>query len=231
MAAEGNTWRPLGILRSPWPAKFGVPRQAGLCEARCRLDLHPEEIGPEALRGLEGFSHLWILFCFHRVPDLGWRSTVRPPRLGGNARMGVLATRSGFRPNRIGLSAVRLLGIEGLSLHLVGGDFVDETPVVDIKPYLPWSDAIADARADWSDAPPPRSPVAFTPGAERQLAEHARHMELRPLIVDTLALDPRPGYQTTPSGRAHGVRILDVDVRFTRESDGFLVREIVRVAD
>jgi tRNA (adenine37-N6)-methyltransferase len=226
MHDEPHTWRPLGHLRSPWPDKFGVPRQAGLTQASCRLELDPAMVDAEALRGLETFSHLWILFVFHRIPHGDARSTVRPPRLGGNARMGVLATRSGFRPNRIGLSAVRLVGIDGLRLRLLGGDFVDGTPVVDIKPYVPWSDAIADAHAEWSSGPPDRCPVSFTAPAERQLAAHPRHAELRPLIVETLALDPRPAYQREATERVYGMRLLDVDVHFTRAPDGFVVQAI-----
>jgi tRNA (adenine37-N6)-methyltransferase len=229
MSDESYAWQPLGRLRSPWPEKFGVPRQPGLTRAQCRLELDPRVVEPEALRGLEGFSHLWILFVFHQVPAGGSRCTVRPPRLGGNERMGVFATRSGFRPNRIGLSAVRLVGIEGLSLRLLGGDFVDGTPVVDIKPYVPWSDAIADAHSDWSAMPPPRHPVRFTPAAQQQLAEHPCRDELHPLIVETLGLDPRPGYRAAASPRPYGVRLLDVDVRFTREPDAFVVQAIVPV--
>jgi tRNA (adenine37-N6)-methyltransferase len=227
--AAGDNWQSLGILRTPWPEKFGVPRQAGLTRAACRLVFDPAIVDVEMLRGLEAFSHLWILFVFHRLPATS-RSTVRPPRLGGNARVGVFATRSGFRPNRIGCSAVRLVGIEGLSLALEGGDFVDGTPVVDIKPYLPWSDAIPDARADWSAEPPARFSVRFDAAAERQLAVHARAIELQSLIIETLSLDPRPSYLEDSPDRRYGVRILDVDVRFTRDAEAFVVQEIVSAA-
>jgi tRNA (adenine37-N6)-methyltransferase len=227
MVRSDRPWRPIGHVRSPWPEKFGVPRQAGLTSAHCLIELDPDLVPAEALRGLDGFSHLWVLFVFHRIPDGAGRPTVRPPRLGGNARIGTLASRSGFRPNRIGLSAVRLVGIEGPCLRVAGGDFVDGTPVIDIKPYLPWSDSIADARAAWSDAPPPRHAVRFSEESERQLAAHPRRDELRPLIVETLALDPRPAYQRDPSDRVYGMRLLDVDVRFTRNADEFVVWAIV----
>ena len=227
MGDPPHAWQPIGVLRTPWPDKFGVPRQPGLTDARCRLDLDPQVVPAEALRGLDAYSHLWILFVFHRVPAEGWRATVRPPRLGGNTRVGVFATRSGFRPNRIGTSVVQLDTIDGLSLQLRGGDFVDGTPVLDIKPYLPWSDALPDARADWSGAPPERLLVRFDAEAERSLAAHPRTAELRELIVQTLALDPRPAYRPDTSDRTYGVRILDVDVRFSHERDALVVREIV----
>lgn len=227
MASETFTLHRLGVIHAPWPDKFGVPRQAGLVDATSRLELDPAVLETNALRGLETASHLWIVFVFHRLAEARWRPTVRPPRLGGNARLGVLATRSPFRPNRLGLSAVRLLGVDGLTLLLGGGDFVDGTPVVDIKPYLPWADALPDARSGWSDAPPPRRNVRFSATALTQLDRHPRCDELRTLIRDTVALDPLPAYRCA-SSEIHGVRILDVDVRFSREGEDFVVVELVR---
>jgi tRNA (adenine37-N6)-methyltransferase len=226
---DGLVVRPIGVVRSPFTAKFGVPRQAGAVAVRASIELDPAVVGGDAVRGLEGVSHVWVLWLFHRHTGARPRATVRPPRLGGNARLGVLATRSSFRPNPIAMSAVRVAGIEGMRIDVVGLDAIDGTPVVDIKPYLPEVDAIADARVDWLEPEPPPRAVVFAPPAERALAEHPRGDELRSLVLAMLAPDPRPGYRRgAESSRVHGMTVLDVDVRFSVATGAVLVHDIVQ---
>ncbi|NNC89746.1 MAG: tRNA (N6-threonylcarbamoyladenosine(37)-N6)-methyltransferase TrmO [Akkermansiaceae bacterium] len=188
--------RTIGVVRTPFPAKFGVPRQAGMVpEAAGEIVLDPE-FGPEAVEGLEGFSHLWVVFLFDRVDDGEARTRVRPPRLGGNDKVGVFATRSPFRPNRIGLSAVRLdrvrTGKEGAILAVSGVDLVDGTPLLDIKPYLPYADRVEGATGAFADKPPERMEVAVADAATAGFT--ALPEAARDLITATLAWDARPAY-------------------------------------
>ncbi|MGB8712547.1 MAG: tRNA (N6-threonylcarbamoyladenosine(37)-N6)-methyltransferase TrmO, partial [Onishia taeanensis] len=152
---------PIGRIESDYPDKFGIPRQPGLAPAaRARLVLLPPYDDPLSVRGLEAFSHLWLTFVFHHSPER-WSPLVRPPRLGGNAKVGVFASRSTHRPNRLGLSLVELKGIDtdnGVALELSGHDLLDGTPILDIKPYLPWAEARPDARAGFAPAAPPQCP-------------------------------------------------------------------------
>ncbi|MGE0080608.1 MAG: tRNA (N6-threonylcarbamoyladenosine(37)-N6)-methyltransferase TrmO [Thiohalomonadaceae bacterium] len=219
------TFRPIGVVHSPFKEKFGIPRQPGLVpEVRATLKLLPPFDREEALRGLEGFSHLWLVFVFHAVPEGPWKPTVRPPRLGGNERVGVFATRSMFRPNPIGLSVVELEGFgreDGrLVLHLRGADLLDGTPVLDIKPYLPYVDAIPDARGAYApSAPATLAEIAFTPEAAAACAAlEPRHPGLTRLITAVLAQDPRPGYRTEEQGE-YGMRLMDVNVRWRAEGE------------
>lgn len=211
----------IGHIESCYREKFGVPRQSGLVpEAWARLVLYPPYASDEALAGLEGFSHLWIIFVFHRHLQRDAGLSVRPPRLGGNARIGVFASRSSFRPNPIGLSAVEVVAIERAgddrTLLLRGGDFVDGTPVLDIKPYLPYADSIAAARSGYAaQAPLPVLQVGFSTEALRQIeAAEATLPRLRTLIKQTLALDPRPAYHAGEGGRIYGMRLYDYDVKW-----------------
>ncbi|MFP4586333.1 MAG: tRNA (N6-threonylcarbamoyladenosine(37)-N6)-methyltransferase TrmO [Desulfococcaceae bacterium] len=215
---------PIGRIHSPFREKFGIPRQPGLApSARSELEILPPYDREEAFRGLSDFSHLWLLFRFHGNPEGDWRPTVRPPRLGGNQRLGVFATRSGFRPNPIGLSAVRLLGmdrIEGrLTLRLGGADLLDGTPVLDVKPYLPYADRIPEAVGGFaSSAPDEPLAVAFSPEAEAVLTERKERGEpdLRPLIAEMLQADPRPAYRRSPeTDRVYGFRLENLEVRWT----------------
>ena len=166
----------IGVIHSPYKEKFAVPRQPGLVTSGGgELHLLAPYNQADAVRGLEAFSHLWVVFVFHQTMEGGWRPTVRPPRLGGNARMGVFATRSTFRPNPIGMSLVELKGIrcqkDRVILELGSLDLVDGTPVIDIKPYLPFAEALPDARASYAqDAPQADMPVSFTPEIASQLA-------------------------------------------------------------
>ncbi len=209
---------PIGRIESDYPDKFGIPRQPGLAPAaHARLVLLPPYDDPLSVRGLEAFSHLWLTFVFHHSPER-WSPLVRPPRLGGNAKVGVFASRSTHRPNRLGLSLVELKGIDisqgGVALALSGHDLLDGTPVLDIKPYLPWAEARHDARAGFAPAAPPQCPVDFSAEAEAILAKREDAASLRALIGQVLAQDPRPAYRKGAESRIYGVRLRDVDVRF-----------------
>jgi tRNA-Thr(GGU) m(6)t(6)A37 methyltransferase TsaA len=204
----------IGEIRGPYREKFGIPRQPGLVDVECLLQLRPGFDRPEMFEGLEGFSHLWLTFVFHECQGQGWRARVRPPRLGGNRRVGVFASRSPFRPNHLGLSVVELLGIEqrdGLSLRLRGADLLDGTPVVDIKPYLPYVDAIPGARAGFAPRLPTPLQVRFSEQVRQQLAGDA---PLQRVIASVLTQDPRPAYQADDPERLYGMRLAEVDVRF-----------------
>lgn len=218
----GYALQPIGLIQSDFPDKFGVPRQPGLApSARAILTLIAPYNDPLAVRGLETFSHLWLSFLFHHTPER-WTPLVRPPRLGGNAKVGVFASRSPNRPNRLGLSLVELSAIEthgGVRLHLSDCDLVSGTPVLDIKPYLPWAEALPDARAGYAPAPPPQLAVRFSAAAEATLATRADAASLRQLIHEVLAQDPRPAYRQGAETRVYGVRLRDVDVRFQARKD------------
>lgn len=212
----------IGVIHSPWKEKFAVPRQPRLVEdGGGELHLHAPYNHPEALRGLEDFSHLWLLFVFHQTMAGGWRPTVRPPRLGGNTRMGVFATRSTFRPNPLGMSLVELKGIrcekQQVVLQLGSLDLVDGTPVIDIKPYLPFAEALPEARSGFArQAPAADMPVSFSTEARLQLAQHQqRYPHLERFITQTLAQDPRPAYrQGAETGREYAASLLEFNVRW-----------------
>ena len=228
------TFAPIGIVHSPFKEKFGVPRQPGIATAaRATLELLPPYDREETLEGLEGFSHVWLVFVFHHSAAQGWQPSVRPPRLGGNARVGVFASRSMFRPNPIGLSVVELAGCgreDGrLVLHLKGADLVDGTPVLDIKPYVPYADCVPHARGGYADtAPEAPLQVRFTPAAEAQLREReAAHPQLRELIVQILGADPRPAYRGPGNDlREYGMRLLDFDLRWRVEDGQAIVQRL-----
>lgn len=206
--------RPIAHVRSCYGEKFGVPRQPGIVdEAWGELVFEPEFRNPDSLRGLEGFSHLWLIFVFHQALRSDWKPTVRPPRLGGNERVGVFASRSPFRPNPIGLSVVSLEGIDldhpdGPVLKLRGVDLVDVTPVLDIKPYIPYADAIEDATAGFAPEAPALLDVRWVDGSDQRLDESSRAV-----IEATLAVDPRPAYQDDAS-REYGCLIDGYNVRW-----------------
>jgi tRNA (adenine37-N6)-methyltransferase len=213
------TLEPIGTLQTCFGGKFGAPRQPGLCpSAWGRLVFHESYRSPGAIRGIEGFSHLWLIFGFHETADHGWRPTVRPPRLGGNHRVGVFASRSTFRPNALGLSLVRLESIDeaaadGPALLLGGVDLIDGTLVYDIKPYLPYAESIPAAAAGFAGGEIPRLEVELASGAEavfRGLPERAQAV-----IREALALDPRPAVQTGDAGRVFGAALCGHNVRFT----------------
>ncbi len=225
-------FEPIGVVRSCFSEKFGTPRQPGLTpSADGVLTLHPAYGTEAALRGLASFSHIWVMFLFHEHADRPWRETVRPPRLGGNRRVGVFASRSGFRPNPLGLSVVRLekIALSPARLYLSGVDMIDGTPVIDIKPYVPYADSIPDAVAGFA-AQRPATPlsVTFSDAAEaacRRLAP--TRPRLRQLIVEVLQADPRPAYYGNASGREHfGTRLYDLDIKWRCRQETVLVTAI-----
>ena len=213
-------------LHSDLPDKFGLPRQAGIVEAlEGRIVFEPEYRNPDALRGLEGFSHLWLIWQFSEAVREEFSPTVRPPRLGGNTRVGVFASRSPFRPNALGLSCVRLLGIEtdpalGPVLRVGGADLMDGTPIYDIKPYLPYADCRPEARAGFAPDPGAALPVEFAPGEEEKIPT-----EKRAALRGVLAQDPRPRYQKDPE-RIYGLAFAGRNVKFRVEDDRVFVTEV-----
>lgn len=213
------TLDPIGTVRSCFGGKFAIPRQPGLCpSAWGRLVFHPPYRSLEAVRGIEGFSHLWLIFQFHETVDQGWKPTVRPPRLGGNQRVGVFASRSTFRPNGLGLSLVRLEGVDttapdGPILLLGGLDLLDGTPVYDIKPYLPYAEALPDATGGFAAEAPARLSVVVEDAAQAEFA--ALSDRARAVLCEALALDPRPATQMADSGRVFGASLCGCNVRFT----------------
>lgn len=219
---------PIAHIHTDFPTKFGVPRQSGLASAlESTIVFEPEFRNPDALRGIEDFSHIWLIWQFDRALREGWSPTVLPPKLGGKTRVGVFATRSPFRPNSIGLSSVRLTGVElqtkdGPILHVAGADLVDGTPIFDIKPYLPYADAHPDAIDGFEGkrhAEPLR--VVFPPELEAQIPP-----EKREGLRQALACGPIPGYQHDPT-RRYGFNFCGRDVRFTIEDGTLTVVEIV----
>ncbi|MBI5514557.1 MAG: tRNA (N6-threonylcarbamoyladenosine(37)-N6)-methyltransferase TrmO [Deltaproteobacteria bacterium] len=237
--AEG-CWRfaPIGEVRTVFRDRFGVPRQPGLVpEARGTLKLRDDPKLRAALQGLEGFSHVWVLFAFHAAGASDWRARVRAPRLGGARRVGVLASRSPHRPNPLGLSVCRLLAVRadapgGPELDLGAVDLVDRSPVLDVKPYVPLVDAVSGALGGWAREPIARSPVSFTRAAMADLKAHeGARPGLRGLLRGLLALDPRPAFQqrrhpageAASKGRRYGFRVLDLDVQYELTGRGFRV--------
>lgn len=209
---------PVAILRTPFAEKFGVPRQGGMVPAaEGRVEFLPAFAAPEFTRGLEAFSHVWLVTGFHGNPPWSGSAVVRPPRLGGNERVGVFASRSPNRPNGLGLSLVRLLAVEPGVLRVAGIDAIDGTPVYDVKPYLPWCEAVPDARADWAlaaPAPRPAGSVVVPGEIAAQLGA-----EIAELVRQVLSFDPRPAYQDE-AGRVHGMTLGGWNVRWRTESDG-----------
>ncbi|MCI8915761.1 MAG: tRNA (N6-threonylcarbamoyladenosine(37)-N6)-methyltransferase TrmO [Oscillospiraceae bacterium] len=211
---------PVAHIRSDFSSKFGVPRQAGLVEElRAAVVFAPAYRSPEALRGIEGFSHLWLIWEFSRNRDAGWSPTVRPPRLGGNQRMGVFATRSPFRPNPIGLSCVGLERVEwdtpeGPMLYVSGADLVDGTPIWDIKPYIPYADCRPEAVGGFAAAPPgDKLAVSIPPELLARVPSDRREA-----LARVLGQDPRPPYQNDPE-RVYGFGFAGLEVRFAVRDD------------
>ena len=220
---------PVGFVRSCFKEKFAIPRQPQLAPAaRGVLELVAPFNQPQAIEGLEQVSHVWLLFLFHQALESQPRLKVRPPRLGGNQSVGVFATRSTHRPNGIGQSVVKLEKVEPGRLWLSGIDLLDGTPVLDIKPYVPYADAVADARNDMADAPPPLIAVDWQNDALRLAHQHAQRLNepLVELIEQCLAQDPRPAYQQPQPERRYGARFWDLDVHWHYPEPG-----LIRVLD
>ncbi|WP_194790136.1 tRNA (N6-threonylcarbamoyladenosine(37)-N6)-methyltransferase TrmO [Pseudomonas sp. UFMG81] len=229
-----HTVSPVGIVRSCFKEKFAIPRQPQLAPAaRGVLELLPPFDQGDAVQGLEQVSHVWLLFLFHEALEEKPRLKVRPPRLGGNKSMGVFATRATHRPNGIGQSVVRLEGVEPGRLLLSGIDLLDGTPVLDIKPYVPYADSILQATNQMAGAAPEPIAVQWSDTALPQAREHALRLgePLVALIEQCLAQDPRPAYQVPPPERVYGVRFWDVQVRWHYPAiDTIRVLEVVREA-
>ena len=214
-------------MHSDFSTKFGIPRQSGLVEElKCTIVFEPEFRNADALRGIGDFSHLWIIWQFSEAVRQGWSPTVRPPRLGGNTRMGVFATRSPFRPNNLGLSCVKLLGVEqtkdfGTVLHVGGADLMDGTPIFDIKPYIPYADCRMEATGGFTDtAGDFILKVEFPTELLNILPE-----DKRDAAIQVLSHDPRPSYQRKPD-RIYGLTFAGYDIRFQVQEDVLTVMEV-----
>jgi len=225
----------IAVVHSPYKEKFGVPRQPSLVpQARGSVELLPPYSCAEAVAGLEGYSHIWIQFLFDRSLRQRWQPTVRPPRLGGNRRVGVFASRSPFRPNPIGLSVVRLERViadtGGVVLEISGLDLVDGTPVLDIKPYVAYADSVPGAVSGFADAAPgPVFEVRFSARARNQLAERSNGGEISEMIRALLATDPRPAYiKQGRRQRVYGIRLYDFDLRWRVAGEVAEVLELAR---
>ena len=224
--------RPIAHIQTDFKEKFGVPRQSGLAKhLRGRIVFEKEFRNPDALRGLEGFSHLWLIWEFSAnrrdAVKCQWQPTVRPPRLGGNTQMGVFATRSPFRPNPLGLSCVKNAGIElntpdGPVIEVTGADLMDGTPIYDIKPYIRYADARPEAECGYVDSLQERSLKVVLP---KELSEKIGDKTLIPSLIESLQLDPRPSYHDDPE-REYGMSFAGYNVRFIVSSDTLLVKNI-----
>lgn len=212
----------IGFIESCYKEKFGVPRQPGLAPAAkgCLRLVAPYNL-PDAVRGLQNSSHIWIQFVFHQCLRQSWKPVVRPPRLGGNEKIGVFATRSTFRPNPIGLSVVRLERIDTTDkevvLHLSGLDLIEGTPVLDIKPYIPYVDSVADATNTMAGESPEVRPVFWTLEAQKDLQQYERYFgSFRDLVEQVLQQDPRPAYRkNSGEDKVYGIQLAEANVRFT----------------
>ena len=209
--------KPIAFIRTEFPEKFGVPRQSGLTRnLKGRIIFEPEYRNPDALRGLDGFSHIWLIWEFSSNRTTSpWQPTVRPPRLGGNAHMGVFATRSPFRPNPLGLSCVKLHSVElstpdGPVVNVLGADLMDGTPIYDIKPYIKYADSRPEAVCGYVDQLEERSLKVVFPS---ELSAKIADTEVIPALVETLRLDPRPSYHDDPQ-RQYGLSFAGHNIRF-----------------
>lgn len=217
-----NTYsiKPIAYIRNDFPDKFGIPRQSSLINTlKAEIVFEPEYRNPEAFRGLEDYSHIWLIWGFSENTKSNWTATVRPPRLGGNTRMGVFATRSPFRPNPLGLSSVRLESIElhsehGPILHILGADLMNGTPIFDIKPYLPYADSHPEASEGFAG---PLKNYSLRIECAPELLEHVPSDKQEALLA-VLAQDPRPSYQNNPE-RIYGLRFAGMEVKFRVEND------------
>ena len=227
---EQLTMHIIANIHSDFPTKFGIPRQSGLVEElTAQIVFTPNYRAPEAVRGLEDFSHIWLIWQFSKAVREHWSPTVRPPRLGGNTRMGVFATRSPFRPNAIGLSCVRLLKVEpntpeGPVLTVAGADLMDGTPILDIKPYIPYADCQMEATGGFTDtAGDFLLKVEFPPELLSMVPEDRREA-----LIGVLRHDPRPSYQRKPE-RVYGMEFAGWNIRFRVEGDILLVVDCEKV--
>ena len=227
---EDATIRVIARMHSDFPSKFGIPRQSGLVEAlRSTIVFEPEFRNPDALRGIENYSHLWLIWQFSEAVRQDWSPTVRPPRLGGNTRMGVFATRSPFRPNSLGLSSVRLLGLRhtreyGTVLDIGGADLMDGTPIFDIKPYIPYGDCHPEASGGFTDHAGDFLLTVEFPEQLLKLLPEEKHAA----VIGVLSHDPRPSYQREPS-RIYGLSFSGFEIRFTVDQKTLTVQSVRKI--
>lgn len=227
MEEQGRFFHVIARIRTDFPTKFGIPRQSGLIsDLKGEIVFEPEYRNPDALRGIEEFSHLWLIWEFSEAVRDTWSPTVRPPRLGGNKRMGVFATRSPFRPNAVGLSSVRLESVElhtdcGPVLHVAGADLMDGTPIFDIKPYLAFADSHPDAAGGFTDR---TREYGLRVEIVQELLEKVEK-DKRNALRAVLAHDPRPSYQDDPE-RVYGMEFAGYEIKFTVRSGVLTVRSI-----
>ncbi len=230
------TFNAVGFIESPYKQKFAIPRQPGLIpEARGQLVLQPPFADDAIVRGIESFSHLWLVFVFHQTADKGWSPLVRPPRLGGNQKKGVFATRATFRPNPVGLSVVKLEGVqrrgEQLVLLLSGLDLLDGTPVLDIKPYLPYSDALPEAAGGFADAAPETMMTVSLSEQALAFCQRSPIADLQIFIEKVLKQDPRPPYKKQRDEvQSYGMTLYDLNIKWTVDGEHNHVTEIRRQA-
>ena len=225
---------PIGILHSPFKEKFGIPRQAGLIQScSAEIELYPPYNDINAVKGLEEFSDIWVIFAFHHNQNRPWKPLVRPPRLGGNKKIGVFASRAPFRPNNLGLSRIALRKIEyckgKLSLIIACPDIVDGTPIYDVKPYIHYADSNAEAKCGFApDAPQQKLKVTFTPSAQEDLdsLSDRAYPELKRTIVEILQYDPRPAYKTDHEPTRYGFKLYNLNVVWILDSNTVRVLEI-----
>lgn len=226
---------PIGVVHSCFAEKFAIPRQPQLAPAaRGVVELYPPYDVAEAIEGLSGVSHLWLLFVFHAATSGPRHLRVRPPRLGGNQRIGVFASRATHRPNPIGQSVVKLDKAEPGRLHISGIDLLDGTPVLDIKPYVPYADALPDARNPLADTAPAQVPVGWADEALHQAGQQAQRLQqpVIELIEQCLAQNPKPAYQTPDARREYAVQFWDIDVRWHYpEAHRIQVLEVIQRGD
>ena len=213
---------PIAYIHTEFSEKFGVPRHSGLAGTLCgTVVFEPEYRSPEALRGLDGFSHLWLIWGFSANRHGEWQPTVRPPRLGGNERMGVFATRSPYRPNPLGLSCVEIerIDMDAATIYVRGADLMDGTPIYDIKPYIRYADSRPDAVCGYVDRLEERHLDVMLPESEKS---KIKDPEVRAALIQTLSLDPRPSYHNDPS-REYGLSFAGFNVRFKVDGERLIV--------
>jgi tRNA-Thr(GGU) m(6)t(6)A37 methyltransferase TsaA len=234
----------IGLAQTPFTQRFGIPRQPGLVpEARGVLKLNPHPEFQYALKPLEKFSHIWVIFVFHAHGGNKWKPTIRPPRLGGKAKVGVLSSRSPHRPNPIGLSVVKLETIDlnakgGPEIHVSGVDLLDQTPILDIKPYIPYADSVPNADAGWAAEEISRTPVLFESLALEKIREaELKSPGLQDLIEQLLTIDPRPGFQKRElppeaehsQGKDFGLLVKEFDVKWRIQKQMFVVYDLEKL--
>lgn len=217
--------KPIGVIHSPFKEKFTIPRQPGLVSLPCTLELFYPYGNEEALLGLQNFSHLWVIFLFHKIEPVAdhFKATVRPPRLGGNIKQGVFATRSPFRPNNIGLSLVKIESIEKNKIKILGGDFLDQTPILDLKPYIKEIESVPDAKSSWTDSVGNKHlKVVFEESVRNQLSETEMNY-----LTQILSLDPRPSFHLDEK-KTYAAKIFDFDVHWKIEGETCTVFNLIR---